>query len=167
MRLAATIDVAVPREVVWARISDPTGYTDLMAGITRWDVESEHAQGLGARYRTLMRVRSAEVGGTIEVVEFDPPADLAWHAVTGIEQRGRWRLRERDPGRTHVELRLGYHLAGPEPARWVTERLAAATIRRNLRSTLQRLKRALELDRPPDARRTVADPHLRDSSPRS
>ena len=32
--------------------------------------------------------------------------DLAWTSVTGIDQRGRWRLRETDDGRTRVTLRL-------------------------------------------------------------
>ena len=41
-----------------------------------------------------MRVGSAEVGGLIETVEFGPERDLAWTSVTGIDQRGRWRLRE-------------------------------------------------------------------------
>lgn len=149
MRLAVAVDIAVPREVVWARISDPAGYADLIAGITRWEVERGRRRGLGARYRTLMRVGSAEVGGVIEIVEFVPPADLAWHGVTGVEQRGRWRLREREGGTTHVELRLAYQLAGPAPARWVVERLSAPTIRRNLRLTLRRLKNDLELEHPP------------------
>ena len=51
--------------------------------------------------------RSAEIGGLVEVVEYDEPRDLAWTSVTGIDQRGRWRLRERAAAhRTHVELRL-------------------------------------------------------------
>ena len=53
-----------------------------------------------------MRVGSAEVGGLVEVVEWDEHRDWAWTSVTGIDQRGRWRLREREFGRTHVELRL-------------------------------------------------------------
>ena len=41
-----------------------------------------------------MHVGSADVGGLIEVVEYHPPGDLAWTSITGIDQRGRWRLRE-------------------------------------------------------------------------
>ena len=66
-----------------------------MAGITRWDVESEQRTGLGARYAMRMKVGSAEIGGLIEVVEFDEPYEIAWTGVTGIDQRGRWRLHER------------------------------------------------------------------------
>ncbi len=147
MRITSSIDIAAPREAVWAWIADPGRYLDFMTGMTRWDVESEQRSGVGARYRTLMRVRAAEVGGLMEVVEFQPPGDLAWTSVTGVEQRGRWRLRERDPGRTHVELRLSYHVAGRQPAGWLVQRVAAVTIRSNLRASVRRLKRQVELER--------------------
>ena len=45
-----------------------------------------------------MRVGSAEIGGLIEIVEFDEPGDMAWTSITGIDQRARWRLREADDG---------------------------------------------------------------------
>ena len=50
-----------------------------------------------------MRVGSADIGGLIEIVEFDEPADMAWHSITGIDHRVRWRLREADDGRTKVD----------------------------------------------------------------
>ena len=58
----------------------------------------EPRAGLGARYSMRMHVGSADVGGLVEIVEFDEPADLAWTSVTGIDQRVRWRLRETDDG---------------------------------------------------------------------
>jgi hypothetical protein len=39
-----------------------------MAGVTRWEVADDGTPGLGARYRTLMRVGSADVNGLVEVV---------------------------------------------------------------------------------------------------
>ena len=49
---------------------------------------------MGSRYRMRMHVGSADVGGLVEVVELDENRDLAWTSVTGIDQRGRWRLRD-------------------------------------------------------------------------
>jgi hypothetical protein len=43
-----------------------------MAGVTRWEVASPQPTGLGARYRVLFRLASAEIGGLIEVVEWAP-----------------------------------------------------------------------------------------------
>ena len=45
-----------------------------------------------------MRAGSAEIGGLVEVVEWDEGRDMAWTSVTGIDQRGRWRLREKETG---------------------------------------------------------------------
>jgi uncharacterized membrane protein len=92
----------------------------------------------------LFRIGSAEVGGLIELVEWDPPWELAWTSVTGLDQRGRFRLR-RGPGhQTRVELRLAYGVAGSGIAGWIAERIAAPTVSAHLRSSLQQLKRMVE-----------------------
>jgi uncharacterized membrane protein len=145
MRVESAIDVAAPPQLVWEFVTDPTRYLHFMSGITRWEVVSEQDRGLGARYRTLMRVGSAEVGGLIEVVECDEPRDLAWTSVTGIDQRGRWRLRERAGGaRTRVELRMQYGVAGAGITGWLAEQVAAPAVRENLRRSLQELRRQAE-----------------------
>jgi uncharacterized membrane protein len=115
-----------------------------MSGVTRWEIAGDEPTGLGARYRMLMRVGSAEIGGLIEVVEWDPPCELAWTSVTGVDQRGRWRLRSRPGGRTRVELRLAYGVAGAGPAGWLAERLAAPAVTGHLRRSLGQLKRIVE-----------------------
>ncbi len=147
MRVQAEIDIAAPPELVWTFVTDPTRYLHFMNGITRWEVASEQASGCGARYRTLMRVGSAEVGGLVEIVEHEEPRDLAWTSVTGIDQRGRWRLREIGPARrarTRVELRLQYGVAGAGLLGWVAEQVAAPAVRENLRRSLRELKRQAE-----------------------
>jgi uncharacterized membrane protein len=144
MRVGARIDVAAPPEHVWAFVTDPTRTLDYMAGVTRWEVVSARDRGLGARYRTLMRVGSAEVGGLVETVEYDEPWDIAWTSVTGLDQRGRWRLRPSGPERTRVELRLSYGVAGAGIAGWIAEHVAAPTVRGNLRRSLLELRRQVE-----------------------
>ena len=144
MRVAARIQVSAPATAVWAFIIDPSRYLHFMSGVTRWEVDGDQATGMNARYKTLMRVGSAEIGGLVEVVEWDEPSDLAWNSVTGIDQRGRWRLRERDLGRTDVELRLSYGVAGAGLGGWVAEQVAAPTVRGHLRRSLQQLKRQIE-----------------------
>jgi uncharacterized membrane protein len=144
MRVSAKIEVAASPAAIWELITDPARYLDFMAGVTRWEVADDRLPGLGARYRTLMRVGSADVGGLTEVVEYDEPRDLAWTSVTGIDQRGRWRLRPLEGDRTHVELRLAYGVAGAGFLGWVAEQVAAPTVRGHLRRSLQQLKRHVE-----------------------
>lgn len=144
MRVSAQIDISASPEQVWEFITDPERYLHFMSGITRWEVSSDEPIGLGARYRMLMRVGSAEVGGLVEVTEWDEPRDMAWNSVTGVDQRGRWRVRERAAGRTHVEFRLSYGVAGAGILGYLSERLSAPTVQGNLRRSLQQLKRAVE-----------------------
>ncbi|MEA2293348.1 MAG: hypothetical protein QOE86_987 [Solirubrobacteraceae bacterium] len=144
MRVSSSIVVGAPAEAVWDQIADPGRYLHFMAGVTRWEVAGNQPQGCGARYRMLMRVGSAEIGGLIEVVEWVPPSDLAWTSITGIDQRGRWRLRAESPTRTRIELRLAYGVAGSGISGWIAEHLAAPAVRGNLRRSLQQLKRQVE-----------------------
>jgi uncharacterized membrane protein len=144
MRVRASVTVAAPPERVWAVVSDPGRVLSYMSGVTRWEVVSEEPTGLGARYRILMRVGSAEVGGLVEIVEWVPDCELAWTSVTGMDQRGRWRLRETGEGRTRAELRLAYGVAGSGLTGWIAEHIAAPTVTRHLNRTVRQLKRIVE-----------------------
>jgi uncharacterized membrane protein len=146
MRVSASVVVAAAPERVWAVVSDPGRALSYMSGVTRWEVVSPEPTGLGARYRILLRVGSAEIGGLVEVVEWSSPRELAWTSVTGIDQRGRWRLRDAGEGQTRVELRLAYGVAGSGLWGWVAERVAAPTVTGHLRRTVRQLKRMVEQD---------------------
>lgn len=147
MRLSESITVSAPPKLVWDYIVDPANALHYMSGVTRWEVCGEQRTGLGARYRMLIRVGSAEVGGLIEVVEFSEQRDMAWSSVTGVDQRGRWRLRATDDGRTRVELRFAYGVAGAGIVGYISERVSAPGLARNLRRSLQQLKRQVEHER--------------------
>jgi uncharacterized membrane protein len=144
LRVSADIVVSARPELVWETVSDPSRALHFMSGITRWEVVSEQRDGLGARYRMLMRVGSAEIGGLVEMVEWVEDRDIAWVSVTGVDQRGRWRLRDAGDDQTRVEFRLAYGVAGAGVFGWFAEQLAAPTVRGHLRRTLQQLKRQVE-----------------------
>jgi len=144
MRIAESTVVAAPAKLIWEYVQDPDNALQYMAGVTRWEVEGEQRSGLGARYRMLMRVGSAETGGLIEIVECNPERDMAWSSVTGVDQRGRWRLREVGGGRTKVEFRFAYGVAGAGLTGYISERVAAPSVRRNVRRSLQQLRTQVE-----------------------
>ncbi len=144
MRINDDIAVAAPIEAVWSIIADPERVLSYMSGVTRWEVAGDVRAGLGARYRMLFRIGAAEVGGLIEVVEFSEPLEFAWTSITGLDQRGRWRLREAPGGRTRVELRLAYGIAGAGISGWLAEHIAAPSVCRHVRQTLRQLGRLVE-----------------------
>jgi uncharacterized membrane protein len=144
MRVGGSVVVAAPIDRVWATVTDPERVLSFMSGVTRWEIAGEIPSGIGARYRMLLRVGAAEVGGLIEVVEWTPPREFAWTSVTGVDQRGRWRLREAPDGRTKVELRLAYGVAGAGLTGWLAERVAAPTVSGHVRRSLGQLKRLVE-----------------------
>ena len=144
MRVSASIEIAAPADRVWEVVSDPARALSFMSGVTRWEPQGEPLKGLGARYRVLFRVGAAEVGGLIEVVEWEEGRELAWTSVLGVDQRGRWRVRPAARDHTRVELRMAYGVAGAGLAGWVAERVAAPTLSAHLRRSLRALKRLIE-----------------------
>jgi uncharacterized membrane protein len=144
MRIGADKLLAAPIEDVWAIVTDPERVLNYMSGVTRWEVAGDVRTGLGARYRMLFRIGAAEVGGLVEVVEFDEPCDFAWTSVTGLDHRGRWRLREMPGRRTRIEFRLAYVVEGAGLSGWVAERVAAPTVSGHVRRTLEQLGRLVE-----------------------
>ena len=94
MRVEESIRIAAPREEVWRYVSESERYSEFMVGSTWSPVPGEPASGLRARSQIEIRVRSIDLGGIVEVVEWDPPHELAWTNITGIYQRGRWILRD-------------------------------------------------------------------------
>ena len=147
MRIVERVRVEAPRAQVWELVSDPRRWPEFMDGLVVSEVLSEQVTGCGARWAIRFQVGAAALGGTVEVVEFHEPADLAWNGVTGISMRGRWRLRERTPGRTDVELRLAYQAPGGFVAAFA-DRLAAAVVQRRLRNSLRALREVLRPQAP-------------------
>jgi uncharacterized membrane protein len=144
MRIAGDKLLAAPIDDVWSIVTDPERLLGYMSGVTRWEAAGDRRAGLGARYRMLFRIGAAEVGGLVEVVEFDEPCDYAWTSVTGLDHRGRWRLREAPGGRTRVEFRLAYVVAGAGLSGWLAERIAAPTVSGHVQRTLEQLERLVE-----------------------
>jgi fatty-acyl-CoA synthase len=152
MRVERDITIDAPREAIWELVASPDSYPRFWHGLTRLDRKNEE-RGMGARFALRMRVGSADIGGLIEIVEFDEPADMAWHSITGIDHRARWRLREADDGRTKVTLRLSWDSPGGLLG-MAADRVGAPMVARILKQTLQNLGSELE-DR--EVREQVSD----------
>jgi uncharacterized membrane protein len=144
MRVEESVTIEVPREKVWEWVADPSRADKFMQGVRFWVIEGEPTTGLRARYETRMKVGTAEVGGVVEVIEFDAPHEVAWTSITGIDQRGRWILRDQGGRRTKVTFRLSYQVPGGLMG-LVADRIGSPLVRRNVRRSLGALKRMLEV----------------------
>ncbi|MGZ5316522.1 MAG: SRPBCC family protein [Solirubrobacterales bacterium] len=143
MRIEGRCTIEVPRQQVWDTVSDVTRAADFMEGFGFWAIDGEPTTGERARYTVRAHVRSAEVGGVVEVIEWDPPHEVAWTSITGIQQRGRWILHGQGK-RTEVILRLQYQAPGGLLA-VLADHLGGRILKRNVRASLGNLKRMLEV----------------------
>jgi uncharacterized membrane protein len=142
MRIVVATEIDAPREVVWDYLMRRESWREFMDGVTRWEIQ-DVKHGVGARFAMRFRVGFIELGGTVEITEFDPPCDMAWTGVAGVDQRGRWRLRESQEGRTHAELRVTYHAPGGLVA-FLADSVALPIVRGHLERSLAELKRRIE-----------------------
>ena len=143
MRVQRQCVIDADRDTVWKVVSDPGCYPEFMASLERWETVTDGPRGVGARYTVHWKIGSVPIGGSVEVVEFDQPRDLSWIGITGVSQRGRFRLRETDDGRTKVDFRLAYESAG-NVLGLIADRVAARQVGRNMGQTLKNLKRMVE-----------------------
>jgi non-ribosomal peptide synthetase component F/carbon monoxide dehydrogenase subunit G len=144
MRVDEAITIHRSPGEIWEVIGDPKHYSSIIHGVTRWEpCRPTGTTGVGARYAMRMRVGSVDVGGEVEVVEYRDRADLAWSGVTGIEQRGRWRVRELDPGISTLTLRIAYQSPGGL-AGLIADQVSARQVRHNVRRTLDAVRARCE-----------------------
>jgi len=162
VRIEEKVTLAAPRQEVWESLADPTLYPRFISNIRQMEsrgrapaadqaeasdgapddgegLEERSDAAVGSRYAMRMHVGSADIGGTIEIVELHQGRDIAWTSITGIDQRGRWRLRDNGDGGTDVMLRLSYDSPGGMLGA-VADQLASRQVRSNLRQGLARLK---------------------------
>ncbi|KUI20816.1 cyclase [Mycobacterium sp. GA-1285] len=143
MRVQRQCVIDADREQVWKVVSDPACYPEFMASLERWEMMTDAPAGLGSRYTVHWKVGSVPIGGTVEVVEFDAPREVSWIGITGVSQRGRFRLRDTGDGRTKVTFRLSYESAG-NLLGLIADRVAARQVGRTMSQTLTNLRRMVE-----------------------
>jgi uncharacterized protein YndB with AHSA1/START domain len=112
MRIETRRSVRATPAEVWEVVSDPCVIGVLSDTFLVSELEPDTVPGVGSRYRALLRVGPVPVGGNVEIIEFEPPSDLAWTTLTGVDHRLRLRLRERDDGGTWLTLRFAYDSPG-------------------------------------------------------
>ena len=153
MKLSRSVLIERPPKDVFALVSDLSRGPEWFAGITRWEPRSRRRRGVGAKFRVLAKIGSVEAGGTLVVTEWKPPRTIAWDSESGIDQRGRWRLRKSGSSATELSLEIEYTLPGV--AGWLAERLAGRVVGRDMMATLLAARRILEFEEPPARRRSA------------
>ena len=141
MRLEESIRIAATREEVWRFISKPDCYSQFMVNSNWSQVEGEPTSGPRARWNIEIGIGSISLSGIVEFVEWEPPHEIAWVNITGIDQRGRWILRDCQP-ETEVTMRVSYQVPGGVLA-LIASQFGKPLLRRDLRRSLEALREAV------------------------
>jgi fatty-acyl-CoA synthase len=143
MRFEERIKIAADPEPVWPLVSDPVTIARALGGALLVEPESPDVPpGPRVRYRVLLHVAAAQVGGNVEIVDFEPPREFSWSSVSGLEHRLRLRLRPDPPHGTMLTLRFAYN--SPGPLGLVADVAALPQIRGMMKGALEAIKREAE-----------------------
>jgi fatty-acyl-CoA synthase len=150
VRIEEQVTIAARRDRVWELIRDPAAYADLLDWVTTFEPhDDQRGPGIGARYDMLVQVGSANVGGLVEIVEYDPLRDIVWTSVTGVDQHGRLRLRTERAELTRLMMRISYGAPGALLGT-LAELLSVPQVRASIKRSLENVKREAEgTERPP------------------
>jgi fatty-acyl-CoA synthase len=144
MRIEESVTIEAPRERVWELIDDPADYPALLDWVTTFAPHDEDREpGVGARYDMRVRVGSANVGGLVEIVEYDPQCDIVWTSVSGVEQRGRLRVRSDSGAATRLTMRISYGAPGALLGT-LAELMSVRQVSTSVRRSLENVKREAE-----------------------
>ncbi len=140
MRIEESVSVAAPPERVWELIRDPAHYPGLLDWIETFKPQEDGSEPVvGTRYEMRVRVGSASVGGLVEIVEYESERDIVWTSITGVEQRGRLRLRPRGENGSRLTMRVSYGAPGPLYGT-LAELLSIPQINGSVKRSLQNVK---------------------------
>ena len=143
MHVERQLTIKADRHAIWKLVSDPDRYPDFMPNLERWETVTDGPADIGSRYTVHWKIGAAPVGGVIELVEFDDARDLAWTSITGVSQRGRFRLRDAGAGRTKVTFRLTYQAPGGLLG-LLADRIASRQVGNTLAASLKNLRELVE-----------------------
>ena len=145
MTVTPSAAIAAPIESVWAIVSDPERALSYMSGVTRWEVVSERADRPrrplpDADAGRLGRGRRPDRGRRVGAARASWPGPRS-PASTSAAAGG---CARRPGGRTRVEIRLAYGVAGSGLGGWLAERIAGPAVTTHLRPTCRQLNRLVE-----------------------
>jgi uncharacterized membrane protein len=141
--LNASVRIDRPLEDVFAFVDDHRNVTRYLKHLERWDpVDPARVQGLGIRFRGVVRAGPVALRGVLEVTEHVPGEKVSYRSVEGPKLSGEWTF-HRDGDGTVVKLRNTYDLPGGAVGRMVG-RVISTQGERELEGSLRELKRLVE-----------------------
>ncbi|MFT3661480.1 MAG: AMP-binding protein [Gordonia sp. (in: high G+C Gram-positive bacteria)] len=142
MKIEHSDVIAAPVEEVWAACADPVAFSRFASPtITVTALDPTARPAVDARYRVIVMMGGAMVGGDAIVTEYAAPREMAWTSFTGVSHRIRLRLRPA-PGGTRMTLRLSYDAPGIFGG--VADFVAYPAMRSLMRTVLDRMKADVE-----------------------
>jgi uncharacterized membrane protein len=138
------VDLAVPVENVFAYMDEPTHQVDITPSLTRSALIERRSNG-GSRVAYTYQIFGLSFSGEVRATDYVPPKRIVWTMTGDLRGTLRWYF---SPGEQEEQTRFTYaatyNVPGPSFLRPVLNAFVHRYNKRDLRTTLQRLKTKLE-----------------------
>lgn len=152
MRIEESVTIGASRQDVWERTRDPADYPALLDWVTSFDPHDPQREPEVGRGMTCACRWARRTWGLVEIVEYEPCAEIVWTSITGVDQRGRLRLRDSGEGQVELTMRVSYGAPG-ELLGTLAELLSVPQVSGSVKRSLGNLKHEVEgTERPAPAR---------------
>ena len=115
-----------------------------MVGFSRFAPVGKKKNQLGAEYEVYLDVGTIQVGGRVEITDFDSAGRLGWTSRRGTRHSFALKT-DPDGDGSRISISLSYELAGGLLAR-LSERIGGTILTRNLEASAEKLRHHLEFE---------------------
>lgn len=103
-RVEGSVEIAAPREVVWAILADPRRHSDLGTFVAEVTITTTEEVGEGTVYRERSGPGFMKSASEWTITKFDPPREVVHETrEKSMTARAVWTLSEPRAGSTHVD----------------------------------------------------------------
>ncbi len=107
----ATINA--PREQVFAYVDDYRNVPEYFFGLDRFTPVTEQTSGLGAEFKTVLKVGPKEITSTVRCTDWAANEIIKLESIAGMGADTTWAFADgAEPGTTRLSVDFTYHLPG-------------------------------------------------------
>lgn len=138
----ATTVIDAPVDVVFAYVDDWRHAPVYTQDLVKWEPAGEQTKGLGSVFHAAMKMGPITQESTLEIVLYQPDAELGWEPRAGFSQRGAYTFTPVGDG-TEVSFEIQFDLPGGMAGRLLGKTIEPI-LKQNVSQTLKNLKRELQ-----------------------
>ena len=143
-KIEKSIEINAPVAKVFALVNDWHNTLGYMESFTKFEPTTEMEEGDGARFVYALKAAGMEMGGEMEISEWEQDKGWSMTSTKGMKTNARWAFEPLTENSSRVTFTTEYEVPGSFLGAIVDKLLVERTNEANAEKSLQNLKRMAE-----------------------